>query len=85
MEPASAPRERQSRKNIGVGFWIWWRRPDNSPGGPSQIWMIVLSKQRRWAYVESEGNGIWVCEDRITEVVRGSGRPVKRTRPSEDA
>ena len=77
MEPSRSASGPDSRKHIGVGFWIWWLRPDRTHGGPSQVWMLVLSKHRRWAYVEFEGTGVWVHEDRITEVVSGSGLPRK--------
>lgn len=73
---ASNPKMR--RKHFGIGFWIWWNRPDGSRGGPAQVWLLALSRQRRWAYVEMEGNGVWVPEDCITEIVRGSGRPESR-------
>jgi hypothetical protein len=43
--------------------------------------MLVLSAHGRWAYVECEGDGIWVSEELITEVVCGSGRPTKRIEP----
>ena len=43
--------------------------------GPAQVWLLALSGRRRWAYVELDGNGVWVREDCVTEVVRGSGQP----------
>lgn len=83
MEQPAFRKSPTLRKHVGVGFWIWWNRPDGTRGGPSQVWMLVLSKRRRWAYVEFEGHGVWVREDRITEVIVGSGRPHVRRDPSE--
>ncbi len=77
MGPRSHMRQNSPRKEFGVGFWIWWTRSDHTRGGPAQVWMVVLSNRRRWAYVEFEGEAIWVCEDRITEIVCGSGCPRK--------
>ena len=83
MEPSSLHDQSGYRKDFGVGFWIWWTRADDSRGGPSQVWMVVLSNQRRWAYVEFEGNGVWVSEDLITQVVHGSGSPRKGIDPPD--
>ena len=77
MGPRSQKDKNSSRKEFGVGFWIWWNRSDESRGGPAQVWMVVLSNQRRWVYVEFEGEAMWVHEDRITEIVSGSGCPRK--------
>lgn len=65
----------RKRRQFGAGSWIWWVRPDGSRAGPAQVWMLILSAGRRWAYVELEGHGIWVGEERVTDVVPGSGRP----------
>ncbi len=81
MESTSRTRYPGPRKEVGVGCWIWWNGLDRARGGPAQVWMLVLSHQRQWAYVEFEGNGVWVREDLITEVVQGSGRPTRAIEP----
>ena len=81
MESASETGRPNERKAFGVGCWIWWNRLDRARAGPAQVWMLVLSHQRRWAYVEFEGNGVWVREDLITEVVQGSGQPPRAIEP----
>ena len=81
MKSTSRANHPGPRKDFGVGCWIWWTRPDKTRGGPAQVWMLVLSHQQRWAYVECEGNGVWLREDLITEIVDGSGRPTRAIDP----
>lgn len=74
MESTPLSGRPKPKKKLALGCWIWWDRPDKSRGGPAQIFLLVLTKKSRWAFVEYEGNGVWINEECITEIVRGSGR-----------
>jgi len=84
MEFSQSRRHKKSGIRLGLGCWIWWQTQQGDRKGPAQIWLLALSKHRRWAYVEYEGDGIWVCEDVVTEIVRGTGRLRKVVKPPKD-